>query len=117
MKTNNSYASQMTATSRMYELIIFDCDGVLIDSEPIANRVFAEQLGTVGLRMSVDEVVNTFVGRTRTGCLNLTTELLGCDLPTGFSESWDAALFKALTREVTTAVFIASGEKNDCSYL
>jgi len=32
-----------------FELVIFDCDGVLIDSEPIANRIFSEQLAKVGM--------------------------------------------------------------------
>ena len=31
-------------TAHPFGLVIFDCDGVLIDSEPIANRVLAEQL-------------------------------------------------------------------------
>ena len=32
-----------------FEAVIFDCDGVLVDSEPIANRVFAEALTDMGL--------------------------------------------------------------------
>ena len=32
-----------------YELVIFDNDGVLVDSEPIANRYLAELLGEYGL--------------------------------------------------------------------
>jgi HAD superfamily hydrolase (TIGR01509 family) len=83
-----------------YQLVIFDCDGVLVDSEPIANRVFAEQLEGAGLRMSVDEVMARFVGKTRAGCLSLAGELLGRDLPEGFAECWDAALYETLTREV-----------------
>jgi HAD superfamily hydrolase (TIGR01509 family) len=83
-----------------YELVIFDCDGVLIDSEPIANRVLAEQLAAAGLRMSLDEAMTRFVGRTRDGCLRLAAELLGHGLPDGFAEAWDAALFDALGREL-----------------
>jgi HAD superfamily hydrolase (TIGR01509 family) len=83
-----------------YELVIFDCDGVLVDSEPIANRVFAEQLGAAGLSMPVHEVMSRFVGRTRAGCLELAAQLLGRALPGGFAQSWDAALFQALANEV-----------------
>ncbi len=83
-----------------YELIIFDCDGVLVDSEPIANRVLAEQLSVAGLSMSVPEVMARFVGKTRAGCLALATQLLGRALPDDFAQSWDAALFRALEREV-----------------
>jgi HAD superfamily hydrolase (TIGR01509 family) len=80
--------------------VIFDCDGVLIDSEPIANRVLAEQLHAVGLRMSLDEVMTTFVGRTQAGCLSLAAELLGHELPASFAASWDATLFAAFAREL-----------------
>ena len=34
--------------------VVFDCDGVLVDSEPISNRVFAEALATIGLSLSPD---------------------------------------------------------------
>ena len=79
-----------------YGLVIFDCDGVLIDSEPVANRVLAERLATVGLRMPVAQVMEKFVGRTRAGCLDLAAELLGRELPVDFGAAWDKALFAAL---------------------
>jgi HAD superfamily hydrolase (TIGR01509 family) len=97
----------MVATPRMYELVIFDCDGVLVDSEPIANRVLAEQLTAIGLSMSVEEAMAQFVGRTRTGCLDLATQLRGRPLPDGFGQSWDAALFDALAREVRAVAGIS----------
>jgi HAD superfamily hydrolase (TIGR01509 family) len=89
------------------ELVIFDCDGVLIDSEPIANRVLGERLEGVGLRMSVAEVMQRFVGRTRAGCLELATELLGRPLPEGFGDAWDQALYEALGREVSAIEGVA----------
>jgi len=81
-------------------LVIFDCDGVLIDSEPIANRVLAQQLETIGLPMTVEDVMAQFVGRTRDGCLELAARKLGRELPAGFAARWDAALFDALASEV-----------------
>ena len=36
------------------ELVIFDCDGVLVDSEPIANRVLAQSLSEIGLATTVE---------------------------------------------------------------
>jgi HAD superfamily hydrolase (TIGR01509 family) len=45
------------------ELVIFDCDGVLVDSEPIAVRVDLVVLTRVGLQMSEAEVIERFVGR------------------------------------------------------
>ena len=82
------------------ELVIFDCDGVLVDSEPIMNRVFAEQLQKVGLALPVSEVMRRFVGKTREQCLALAAEITGCELPRRFGADWDAAAFDALRKEV-----------------
>jgi len=80
--------------------VIFDCDGVLIDSEPIANRVLARQLEAAGLHMTLDDVMRTFVGRTRDGCIEMAGRMLGRPLPAQFGAQWDAALYEALGREV-----------------
>ncbi len=58
-------------------LIIFDCDGVLIDSERILNDVYRECLKEIGLEMSLDEVIKTFKGRSTKDCLIITEQLLG----------------------------------------
>ena len=82
------------------ELVIFDCDGVLVDSEPIMNRVFAEQLQKIGLALPVSEVMRKFVGKTREQCLALAADIRGSELPRRFGADWDAAAFDALRREV-----------------
>jgi HAD superfamily hydrolase (TIGR01509 family) len=41
-----------------------------------------------------------FIGRTRKGCIDHATELLGRPLPDGFAQAWDAALFEAFEREL-----------------
>ena len=43
-------------------LLIFDCDGVLIDSEPIACRVYAECLAEAGFPVTADEISDRYVG-------------------------------------------------------
>lgn len=43
-------------------LIIFDCDGVLIDSEPLACRSLSEVLAGIGVTMSADEINTELVG-------------------------------------------------------
>jgi HAD superfamily hydrolase (TIGR01509 family) len=81
-------------------LVIFDCDGVLVDSEPIANRVLVEQLQGIGVSIPESEVMRRFVGKTRGQCLALAAEILGRALPETFGTDWDAALFEALRNEV-----------------
>jgi HAD superfamily hydrolase (TIGR01509 family) len=44
-------------------LVIFDCDGVLVDSEPIAVRIDLLVLAKFGLELSEAEVIERFVGR------------------------------------------------------
>lgn len=81
-------------------LVIFDCDGVLIDSEPIANRVFRERLAAVGLRLPLEEVMRTFVGKTRGGCIEVAGRMLKRPLPEDFAAGWDEALNAALRAEL-----------------
>jgi len=45
------------------ELIIFDCDGVLVDSEMIANRVLARLLSGAGLEITANQCGERFIGR------------------------------------------------------
>jgi HAD superfamily hydrolase (TIGR01509 family) len=80
-------------------LIIFDCDGVLIDSEPIANRIFSEQLAKVGIRMTPEEVWHAFVGNSRDRCIAMAGEMRGEPLPEDFARMWDDALHEALDVE------------------
>jgi HAD superfamily hydrolase (TIGR01509 family) len=80
--------------------VIFDCDGVLVDSEPIANRVLVEQLQGIGVSIPESEVMRRFVGKTRGQCLALAAEILGRALPETFGADWDTALFEALRNEV-----------------
>jgi HAD superfamily hydrolase (TIGR01509 family) len=84
---------------RPFDLVIFDCDGVLIDSEPIANRVFSRQLATVGLDISPEQVMRTFIGRSRDTCIAMAGEMRGEKLPHDFARKWDDALHEALDRE------------------
>ena len=44
------------------ELVIFDCDGVLVDSEVLTCAVEAEMLTALGLPMTVRDVVDRFIG-------------------------------------------------------
>ncbi|WP_309130677.1 HAD family phosphatase [Brevibacterium sp.] len=49
--------------SPKFAAVLFDCDGVLVDSEKITNEVLREMLGELGWHMSSEECVSRFVGR------------------------------------------------------
>ena len=46
-----------------FELVIFDCDGVLVDSEKLAIQVDQEVLSELGWDISLEEIIHKFVGR------------------------------------------------------
>ncbi len=46
-----------------FDAVLFDCDGVLVDSEPITNRVLAEMLGELGWQLSTDDSMRIFTGK------------------------------------------------------
>ena len=50
--------------TRRFDLVVFDCDGVLVDSERLSIRLDAELLRELGWELSEDEIVERWVGRT-----------------------------------------------------
>ncbi|QOF77981.1 HAD family hydrolase [Variovorax sp. 38R] len=46
-----------------FSAVLFDCDGVLVDSEPITNRVLADMLGELGWQLTAEESMNIFTGK------------------------------------------------------
>lgn len=81
------------------DLVIFDCDGVLVDTEPVSNAVLKHQLDAIGLEMPLEEVIRTFVGRSKGDCLAMIGERLGRALPPAFEARWDRAFDEALREE------------------
>jgi len=83
-----------------FELVIFDCDGVLVDTEPTATRVLVTMLARVGIVMSEAECLRTFVGRSAAAALVIIEERLAAPLPAEFSNDWHALLFGEFARGV-----------------
>lgn len=88
----------MTRDSSPFELLILDCDGVVVDSEPITTRVLAEMLNELGVAISVEEVVATFSGHTFT--LEFASKCLGISLPHEFLENYRDRTFAAMEAEL-----------------
>lgn len=83
-----------------WELIIFDCDGVLVDSEPIANRILTRMLNELGLHISYEETMGAFVGRSMSSCVQIIEERLGRSLPADFIGTYNARSFAAFEEEL-----------------
>ncbi|BAY21412.1 HAD-superfamily hydrolase subfamily IA, variant 3 [Calothrix sp. NIES-2100] len=69
-----------------FELVIFDCDGVLVDSEPILNRIFAETLTEAGFPITYTEVTQKFIGKSLKTCLEIIEASYNKPLPKNFME-------------------------------
>jgi len=66
--------------TRRFDLVIFDCDGVLVDSERLSIRLDAELLAGLGWPLSEEEIVERWVGRTEAAMRAEIEEHLGRDI-------------------------------------
>ena len=82
------------------ELVIFDCDGVLVDSEPISNRVLAEVLTESGLATTLESSMRDYMGRSWTACVEIFEARLGRPLPPLFAERFWTRVEAALRAEL-----------------
>ena len=81
-------------------LIIFDCDGVLVDSEPLAMRVLLQGLAEAGYALDEDEAYERFLGRSLATIQRIIREDLGWHLPEGHDERMRQRLFALFEREL-----------------
>ena len=75
-------------------LVIFDCDGVLVDSEPLANASFSRALRVQGLDWSVEETMRRLMGRSLKSCVEICEAELGRKLPDDFLENMQAVTYQ-----------------------
>lgn len=90
----------MAQRSPPFELLILDCDGVVVDSEPITMRVLTEMLNELGVSIGAAEANERFIGTTFARTLELIAELLGEALPEQFVPNYRARTFAAMEAEL-----------------
>jgi len=83
-----------------FELVIFDCDGVLVDSERIAVRVEAEFLAELGWPLTEAEVVERFMGRTAEYMDEAIEAQLGTVLPLDWKDQFQRRYQEAFAAEL-----------------
>ena len=81
-------------------LVIFDCDGVLVDSEPIASHVLAEALGEAGHAITAAEAHGAFLGLSMRAVVAAVEREMGHPLPRDFRARFQTRLFAAFRREL-----------------
>ncbi|MGN6571977.1 MAG: HAD family hydrolase [Pseudolabrys sp.] len=81
-------------------LLIFDCDGVLVDSEVLANAALADLITALGRPMTTEEAIGIFTGRQLRDVLALVEGLLGRPVPPDLGEQAGRAMLERLRREL-----------------
>jgi HAD superfamily hydrolase (TIGR01509 family) len=84
-----------------FDLIIFDCDGVLVDSERIAVRIDAIVLERLGWPLTEDEIIDRFVGRSEAYMTSEIEAAIGRSLPAGWEGEFAPLYREALRAELT----------------
>ena len=82
------------------QLVIFDCDGVLVDSEPVANRTLGQMLRELGLELTQEQIFEHFVGYSLPHCLRVIEGMLGHAPPENFLRDLQARTFAAFKADL-----------------
>ncbi|WP_328770853.1 HAD family hydrolase [Streptomyces sp. NBC_00286] len=83
-----------------YDLVIFDNDGVLVDSEPISNKLLAAYLTELGHPTSYEDSLRDYMGAAMHRVHDLVLERTGQRLPEDFDEVFHGRVFAAFEREL-----------------
>jgi HAD superfamily hydrolase (TIGR01509 family) len=82
------------------DLVIFDCDGVLVDSERISVRLDVVVLGRLGWTLTEDEIVERFVGRSHEYMVGEIEAAIGRRLPDGWEDELHSLYREAFEAEL-----------------
>ncbi|MBJ2172998.1 HAD family hydrolase [Aureibaculum sp. A20] len=83
-----------------YKCVIFDCDGVLVDSEAISTQVMVDLLKTVDYHIDIEKAIDLFTGLALKDNFTLVEKKLGRKLPKDFEETYRALSFEAFQRDL-----------------
>ena len=87
--------------SRPFELVIFDCDGVLVDSERLAVRIDVQVLAQLGWVLTEAECIERFVGRSDQSVKADIEAQLGRALADNWTDEFEALYRAAFASELT----------------
>ncbi len=81
------------------KLVIFDCDGVLVDSEPLTDAVMQKSFAHYGLDLPITQINSLFVGGTMTGAMHQ-ARALGAALPDHWLKEIYTEIYSVLEQSV-----------------
>jgi HAD superfamily hydrolase (TIGR01509 family) len=83
-----------------WKLVIFDNDGVIVDSEPLAERAMSGALAEAGYPMTPEEVGDNLRGTTLVATRRIIEERSGRSLPADFEDRYTTALFELISTQL-----------------
>jgi HAD superfamily hydrolase (TIGR01509 family) len=89
----------LAARTEPLALVIFDCDGVLVDSEPIAKRMTVAALAALGWEMSLEEAETRFLGMTLPDMVPIIEARIGRPVTAEWRRQLVADLVEAMANE------------------
>ncbi|MCU0827317.1 MAG: HAD family hydrolase [Tabrizicola sp.] len=84
----------------MCDLVIFDCDGVLIDSEIISARMLIDELALLGIDIDLPYVARHFLGRSYPTVMETIRREYGVDLPPAFEDQYRERLLEGFRKDL-----------------
>lgn len=90
----------MLQTSALYDLVIFDCDGVLVDSEMLSAKVLMQQLADLGVELTFEQFRIEFLGRSFASAARQLKARTGLDLPSEFATEYFMSLNKLFATDL-----------------
>lgn len=84
-----------------FDLVIFDCDGVVVDSERLTHHVFGAFIRSLGAALTEAEMQDQFLGRSLQDCLAIVEKLTGRRAPAGALDGYRAERDRVLRESVT----------------
>jgi HAD superfamily hydrolase (TIGR01509 family) len=86
--------------SALHHLVIFDCDGVLVDSELLSARVLMAQLSELGIELDEEQFRREFLGRSFASAAAQLKLRTGLDLPANFAPDYFVRLNAVFAAEL-----------------
>jgi HAD superfamily hydrolase (TIGR01509 family) len=83
-----------------FDLVIFDCDGVVVDSERIVFDVFGSFIRSLGVHLTEAETREQFLGRTLAECMKIVERFRGSPVPPGSLERYTVDRDRVLREQV-----------------
>ena len=83
-----------------YKCVIFDCDGILVDSESIGARVWVEMAKKIGLSISFKKALDEFTGKSFNSIVESLTKKAKTEIPHDFEKEFRAKTYSAFQADL-----------------